>query len=66
MVCRKRAIVWFRQDIRIHDNEALIEALRCVDEVIPVFVFDERTFMGKTRFGFPKWVNTGRSLLLKV
>lgn len=57
MVCRKRAIVWFRQDLRLHDNEALIEALRCVDEVIPVFVFDERTFTGKTRFGFPK---TGR------
>jgi deoxyribodipyrimidine photo-lyase len=54
MVCRKRAIVWFRQDLRLHDNEALSEALRCVDEVIPVFVFDERTFMGKTRFGFPK------------
>ena len=55
---QKRAIVWFRQDLRVHDNEALTEALRHADEVIPVYVFDERVFGGKTRwFGFPK---TGR------
>jgi len=50
----KRAIVWFRQDLRLHDNEALLDALKSADEVIPVYVFDERTFLGKTRFGFPK------------
>ena len=48
-------IVWFRQDLRIHDNEALTEAIKAGEEVIPVFVFDERTFKGKTDwFGFPK------------
>ncbi|MCB0627403.1 MAG: deoxyribodipyrimidine photo-lyase, partial [Saprospiraceae bacterium] len=41
---QKRAIVWFRQDLRVHDNEALTEALRHADEVIPVYVFDERVF----------------------
>lgn len=50
----KRAIVWFRQDLRLHDNEALIDALSSADEVVPVYVFDERVFCGKTRFGFPK------------
>lgn len=54
---KRRAIVWFRQDLRLHDNEALSEALKIADEVMPVYVFDERTFKGKTRFGFPK---TGR------
>ncbi|MCC7504407.1 MAG: DASH family cryptochrome [Saprospiraceae bacterium] len=54
---KRRAIVWFRQDLRIHDNEALTNALRMADEVIPVFVFDPRVFEGKTRFGFAK---TGR------
>ncbi len=54
----RRAIVWFRLDLRLHDNEALNEALKNVDEVIPVYVFDERTFLGSTgQFGFPK---TGR------
>ncbi|MCB0543627.1 MAG: deoxyribodipyrimidine photo-lyase, partial [Saprospiraceae bacterium] len=54
---KQRAIVWFRQDLRLHDNEALGTALRMADEVIPIYVFDERVFAGKTRFGFPK---TGR------
>ena len=52
---RKRAIVWFRHDLRLHDNESLTEALRHADEVIPVYVFDERMFLGATRqYGFPK------------
>lgn len=51
---KKRAIVWFRQDLRLHDNEALIDALTTCEEVVPVFVFDERVFSGKTSFGFKK------------
>lgn len=51
---QKRAIVWFRQDLRLHDNEALTEALKEADEVIPVYVFDTRVFEGETKFGFPK------------
>lgn len=51
---KRRAIIWFRQDLRIHDNEALTTALRMAEEVIPVYVFDDRVFRGKTRFGFPK------------
>jgi len=49
------SIVWFRQDLRLHDNEALTDALASAPTVIPVYVFDERTFGGKTtRFGFEK------------
>ncbi len=51
---KRRAVIWFRQDLRVHDNEALHTALRNCDEIIPVFVFDERVFQGKTSFGFPK------------
>ena len=51
---KRRAIVWFRQDLRLHDNEAISTALRMAEEVIPIYVFDERVFMDKTRFGFPK------------
>ena len=54
---KRRAIVWFRQDLRLHDNEALTTALRMAEEIIPVYIFDERIFRGETRFGFPK---TGR------
>ncbi len=51
---KETSIMWFRQDLRIHDNEALWEASRTADEMIPVYIFDERVFEGKTSFGFRK------------
>lgn len=51
---KKRVIIWFRQDLRLHDNEALHDALKNGEEVIPIYVFDERVFQGQTRFGLPK------------
>lgn len=51
---KHRAIVWFRNDLRIHDNEALSEAINRAEEIIPVYVFDDRVFMGKTSNGFRK------------
>ncbi len=50
----KKGILWFRNDLRIHDNEALHDALSHVDVVYPIYVFDPRIFRGKTSFGFPK------------
>lgn len=50
----KRVIVWFRQDLRLADNEALAHAINSGEEVYPIYIFDERLFMGKTRFGFSK------------
>lgn len=35
-----KAIVWFRQDLRLSDNSALFNACRDCDEVIPVFIDD--------------------------
>jgi len=51
---KKRAIVWFRQDLRLHDNEALTEALHSAQEVIPIYVFDPRVHLAETNYGFPK------------
>ncbi|MEM6877454.1 MAG: DASH family cryptochrome [Bacteroidota bacterium] len=54
-MAKRAAILWFRQDLRLHDNEALADALSHGDEVLPVFIFDPRKFTGKTRkYGFPK------------
>ena len=50
----KKAIVWFRNDLRLHDNEALVDALKHADEIIPVYVLDDRIFRTKTKFGFEK------------
>lgn len=51
---KKIAVVWFRNDLRLHDNEALTEALRRADVIVPVYIIDDRLFQGKTRFGFRK------------
>ncbi len=50
----KRSILWFRNDLRLHDNEALLDALKHNEEIIPVYVFDDRFFKSKTKFGFEK------------
>ena len=50
----KRVILWFRQDLRLHDNEALRDAIHHGEEIVPVYVFDERVFNGKSLFGFRK------------
>jgi len=54
LTMKRKAIVWFRMDLRLHDNEALQDAMRNAYEVIPVFVFEDRLFKGNTSFGFPK------------
>ncbi len=48
-----RVLVWFRNELRIGDNEALTRAIQQSQEVIPVYCFDPRQF-GPTEFGFPK------------
>lgn len=37
-----RALHIFRRDLRLHDNTALIAALKSAKEVIPCFIFDKR------------------------
>lgn len=49
-----RSILWFRQDLRLHDNEALIEASRNSDELIPVFIFHPEQFLPVTIYKTPK------------
>ncbi len=50
----RRAIVWFRNDLRLHDNEALLDAIQSAGEIIPAYIFDPRVFLGETKFGFEK------------
>jgi len=38
----KRAIFWFRRDLRLSDNPALLAAIANSDEIIPVFILDEK------------------------
>jgi deoxyribodipyrimidine photo-lyase len=47
------SVVWFKTDLRLHDNETLIKAITESDSIIPVYCFDEAQF-GTTKFGFQK------------
>lgn len=46
-------LVWFRNDLRIHDNEVLLRAIEQGGNVIPVYCFDPRLF-GEGPFGTKK------------
>lgn len=64
---QRRVIVWFRNDLRLHDNEALKDAIEAGHEVLPVYIFDPRVFNGKTEYGFAKTgANRARFVLESV
>ena len=48
----KRIIVWFRNDLRVEDNEALTEAIKDGGEILPVYVFDAPLLSADTPYGF--------------
>ncbi|XP_010277229.1 PREDICTED: cryptochrome DASH, chloroplastic/mitochondrial [Nelumbo nucifera] len=48
------SIVWFRNDLRILDNEALYRAWASSEAVLPVYCVDPRLFGTTHYFGFPK------------
>ena len=50
----KRSILWFRNDLRLHDNEALVDALAHNDEVLPLYIVDPRMYDGMTSYGLPR------------
>ncbi|WP_276090813.1 DASH family cryptochrome [Pedobacter sp. JY14-1] len=40
----RRILVWFRNDLRLHDNEMLVEAIAKSERILPVYFFDPRYF----------------------
>ncbi|XP_057731369.1 cryptochrome DASH, chloroplastic/mitochondrial [Arachis stenosperma] len=48
------AIVWFRNDLRVLDNEVLYKAWLSSETLLPVFCVDPRLFSTTYHFGFPK------------
>lgn len=59
-----RAIVWFKNDLRLHDNETLVRAVEQNDEVIPVYCFDDAQFK-MTNFGCKKTGNFRATFLFE-
>jgi deoxyribodipyrimidine photo-lyase len=50
---KQKGLVWFRNDLRVHDNESLTNAIQENETVIAVCFFDPRHFEN-TNFGFKK------------
>jgi deoxyribodipyrimidine photo-lyase len=47
-------IVWFRNDLRISDNEALLKAWQSSQTVVPLYCVDPRLYGSTNVFGFAK------------
>lgn len=60
----RKSMVWFKTDLRLHDNETLVNAISHSDEVLPVYCFDN-THYKKTEFGFNKTGNFRANFLLE-
>jgi deoxyribodipyrimidine photo-lyase len=50
---KKTALVWFKTNLRLRDNECLFKAVEENDEVVPFFCVDKR-LLQPTKFGFKK------------
>ena len=63
----KIGIFWFRQDLRLNDNFALVEIIKKCSKIIPIFIYDEESRIGSAS----KWWlynslnNLDKSLRLK-
>jgi deoxyribodipyrimidine photo-lyase len=49
----KTAIVWFKTDLRLADNETLLKAISKCEKIIPLYCFDEAHFK-TTTYGLKK------------
>jgi deoxyribodipyrimidine photo-lyase len=53
-------IVWYRNDLRVHDHEPLWKASQKTTNVFPVYIFDPRQFE-ELSIGFRKQDGLGRN-----
>jgi deoxyribodipyrimidine photo-lyase len=49
----RRGLYWFRNDLRLNDNEGFTKAVNENDEVLPIFILDDQWF-SKDQFGIEK------------
>lgn len=64
MIKNKRILIWYRNDLRLHDHEPLTQASQEKSLIIPFYCFDIRQF-NNTSFDFPKTGNFRGKFLLE-
>lgn len=62
----KRILVWFRNDLRLHDNEMLVEAIAKSNQILPVYFFDPRQFEQTQYNTLKTGINRTRFLIQSV
>ena len=61
----KTALVWFKTDLRLEDNETLVKAISQSEQIIPVYCFDDSHFE-ITKYGFKKTGSFRAQFLLEA
>lgn len=59
-----KILLWFRNDLRVHDHEALFKASQKTAQVFPLYVLDPRIFQ-EMPMGFPKTGNLRTQFLIE-
>jgi deoxyribodipyrimidine photo-lyase len=59
----KTAIVWFKTDLRLYDNE-VIKAIEQSEQILPIYCFDDSHFE-TTQYGLKKQAAIELSFLLE-
>ena len=49
----EKSLVWFRRDLRVHDNPTLLDAVKSSDKILPLYIFDPHWF-GEGMFGMER------------
>ncbi|MGK7939923.1 MAG: DASH family cryptochrome [Crocosphaera sp.] len=60
----KKILIWYRNDLRVHDHEPLYQGIKQNALIVPFYCFDVRQFQ-TTSFGFPKTGNFRGQFLLE-
>jgi len=55
MSSQSTAILWFRQDLRLNDNTALLHAAQNYSSILPVFILDDENAGEWKRGGASRW-----------
>ncbi len=58
------AIVWFKNDLRLQDNETLVSAIKENEQIIPIYCIDESQFE-TTKYGYKKMGSFRTQFLLE-
>lgn len=59
-------LVWFRNDLRVHDNEVLLSAIEKGGQILPVYCFDNRHYSSLNEYVKKTGINRANFILNNV